>query len=589
MILQQRYSRQDSSSSHSSSSHHESFKDHRISTERLNADQIRRRGSHSGSHSSQATTPGYSSSPSFQTGLGRRESFEMPPRSFESPRLHRTHSAVHRSESTHSGGLPARSGSYRYVDVRMREDSPVYSRDDSYLYQGHGHYARGGGYHRGSGSDRDYVYASRSETYTPPFRHDSFTPPPLHSREGSFHDSIHSREGSFHDQHERLYSPASVQSSQSSSGYRQDNLYSPVLHLSKHEPDRTSNYSPVGGSQTPTRELSSERVYSPVIVGTKDECLAFSQDIVCQQQGGHGSPAASKPKLRFPRTNPTYVGVNRRDGNTAYKKINVDQQPPIETGAPDNVVNTAAMQTSQIHPEYFDTSYYRQERSDSDGSYSSSRVVPQERKDSQVSHSSFRNRDLSDSQSSQGSTRNMSDVQSEGSLRNMQDSAVSFQDSISSRGSSKSFSADKDSLERRNLNNQFTLSNDNQESETVEKEDSDEDSEPEYANLPTDNTPIKIDNMSGTKLTGTTTIIPEFIRNNIEENNLKNVLRERNSNEVYNEDVRNGDTFLNYDIKTSINGTANEDDDHHVVLDLMQSSQYSEGKNIWAMLCEKGS
>ncbi|XP_053384441.1 rho GTPase-activating protein 39-like isoform X3 [Mercenaria mercenaria] len=584
-----RYSRQDSSSSLSSSGHYDSFKD-RATGERASAEQIRRRGSHSGSHSSHSSTQaGYSSSPSFQSGIGRRESYEMLPRGVDSPRLQRTHSAVHRSESTHSGGLPTRSSSYRYPESRMRDESPHYARDDSYIYQGHGHgFSRGAAYHRGSGSDKEYMYASsRSETYTPPNRHDSFTPPPLHSREGSFHDSIHSREGSVHD-HERLYSPVTVQSSNSSSSYRQDNLYSPVLNMSRQEVERSSQFSPVNtGTPTPTRELQTDRMYSPVIPqsGSRDECLAFSQDILCQQQGGHVSPSPSKPKLRFPRTNPTYIGVNRRDGNTAYKKINVEQAL-LEPGASEGQGDSAAMQTSQIHPEYFETNFYRHERSDSDGSYSSGRLGP-DRKDSQVSHS-LRSRELSDSQSSQGSIRNMSDVQSEGSLRNMQDSAVSFQDSISSRGSNKSY-PDRDYKERTS-DNQFSHVTNNQYLQNTSKDvGDDEDSEPEYANLPNIPPPMKIEEITNTKVTELAQI-PKFHLN--DENNLKNVLKERNSNieiSEFNDDLRNGDGSVTLELTRELNGTAededdeeeedDDDDDDHMI-DLMQSSQFSEDQGF---------
>jgi hypothetical protein len=322
-------------------------------------------------------------------------------------------------------------------------------------------------------------------------------------------------------------------------------------------------------------------MYSPVIPqsGSRDECLAFSQDILCQQQGGHVSPSPSKPKLRFPRTNPTYIGVNRRDGNTAYKKINVEQAL-LESGATEGQGDGAGMQTSQIHPEYFETNYHGHERSDSDGSYSSGRMGP-ERKDSQVSHT-LRSRELSDSQSSQGSIRNMSDVQSEGSLRNMQDSAVSFQDSISSRGSNKSY-PDRD-FKDRTSDNQFSHVTNNQYLQNTSKEvEDDDDSEPEYANLPNDSPPMKIEEITNTKVTELAQI-PKFHLN--DENNLKNVLKERNSNieiSEFNDDLRNTDGSVTLELTRELNGTAvheededDEDGDDHMI-DLMQSSQFSEG------------
>lgn len=557
--------------------------------ERISADQIRRRGSHTGSHSSHSSNQGgYCSSPSFQTGLVRRDSFEMSPHMMDSPRLQRTHSAVQHSESSHSAGLPTRSGSYRYPEPKYREPSMnMYARDDSYLYGAPGF--QRGVYHRGSGSgsDKEYMYGSHSETYTPPVRPEQFSPQSLHSRENSFHDSVHSHESSLQDHHEHLYSPVSVQSSHSSNN-RQEELYSPVLNMSRPEHERRG-FSPINaGTPTPTREMQTERMYSPVIPSShEDQCLAFSQDILCQQQGGHASPSPSKPKLRFPRTNPTYIGVNKRDGSAGYKKINVDQSSHLsDSGASDGQpVNTSAMQTSQIHPEYFDNSFLRRERSDSEASYSSNRVYRMEHKDSHTSPSSLRlrdrelDRDLSDSQSSQGSVRNMSDVQSEGSLRNMQDSAVSFQDSISSRGSTKSFGADRD-VKDRNKDNQFSHVSNNQYLQDTSKDSNDDESEPEYANIPPP-PPMKIEEISDTKVTDFSPQIPKFHLN--DENNLKNVLKERNSNieiSEFSDDLRNGDG-VTLELLREVNGSGEEgydDESDDQVIDLMQSSQMSEGK-----------
>ncbi|XP_052240509.1 rho GTPase-activating protein 39-like isoform X4 [Dreissena polymorpha] len=579
-----RYSRQDSSSSLSSSGHYDSYKEQRTSAERINAaDQLRRRGSHSSSQSS--THAGYSSSPSFQSGLGRRESFEMSPKLVDSPRLGRTQSAVHRSESTHSSGcLPARSGSYRFPDSRIREEpSHGYARDDSYLFQGHGAgVLRSGGYHRGSGSDKEYVYSSRSETYTPPNKpNDSFTPP-LHSRQNSFQGSIHSHESSVHDHHEQLYSPVSVQSSQSSN-YRQENLYSPVMNMSRKDVDQT-RFSPInGGTPTPTRDLQGhgDRMYSPVIPGSRGDepCLAFSQDILCQQQGGHVSPSPSRPKLRFPRTNPTYVG--KRDGNPGYRKLSSDQQYLSDSGASDTpTVSSSAMQTSQIHPEYFETGFYnRAERSDSDTSHSSPRIGGIECKDIRTSLPlRERDRELSDSQSSQGSVRNMSDVQSEGSLRNMQDSAVSFQDSISSKGSNRSFHGDSkeqtsDILFSNIVNNQYFSQ---EPSRNLEE---DEDSEPEYANILNIPPPLKFNDVSDKKVTETTPV-PKYNFNN--ENHFRNVLKERNSNIEQGEvpaKVRQSDGSVTLELSSAsdINGKGGDESyEEDQGIDPMQSSQYSE-------------
>lgn len=241
------------------------------------------------------------------------------------------------------------------------------------------HYAYAQPNRQGSFSEREIQYGSRSDTYTPPSRHDTYTPPLGHSR----------KEG-----------------------------YVPDLH---------------------------ERLYSPVLPGASrgEECIAFSQDIVNQQ--GNLSPLPHKPKPRsFPRTNPAYVGVPKRDGLTAYKRINVENQTPCEQVSVQDVspYGTPTFQMAQPPQEYVDGYYFKPDRSDSDASYSSIRAYRHDRTDSQASQSS-RNRDLSDSQSSQGSLRNVSDMHSShGSLRAMHDSALSFQDSMSSKGSGKSMEQD---------------------------------------------------------------------------------------------------------------------------------------------------
>ncbi|XP_064600036.1 rho GTPase-activating protein 39-like isoform X2 [Liolophura sinensis] len=228
-------------------------------------------------------------------------------------------------------------------------------------------------------------------------------------------------------------------------------------------------YTSTSGSETygPAREP-----YRP------EEYIAFSQDIVHQQ--GDVSPIPhsllSKPKLRsFPRTNPAYVGVHRRDGQTAYKRINVDQQSlGYESGGQgDQGVSHQGVQASNMgeYPEMYGH-YFRHERSDSDTSHSSNRGYRHDRTDSQTSHSSSRNREHSDSHSSQGSLRNMSDTHSsQGSLRNMQDSAVSVHDSLSSKGSSRTSNEHDLPLERAG-------------SQMSHRSASVSNSEPEYANLP---------------------------------------------------------------------------------------------------------
>ncbi len=162
-----------------------------------------------------------------------------------------------------------------------------------------------------------------------------------------------------------------------------------------------------------------------------------------------------RPKPRaFPRTNPAYVGVHRRDGAPSYKKIN------IETSAPPTAIYNQRFYEAHAHPPphpSFETMglhtthtstagiqaggqsiyhgehdprhllYGRHERSDSDTSHSSYGRVPSEMTDSLISQSSGQMKvsssqrgDHSDSHSSQGSLRNIPDSHSsQGSLRSV--------------------------------------------------------------------------------------------------------------------------------------------------------------------------
>ncbi|XP_069133981.1 rho GTPase-activating protein 39-like isoform X7 [Argopecten irradians] len=209
---------------------------------------------------------------------------------------------------------------------------------------------------------------------------------------------------------------------------------------------RSESYTPPIGMNPETfmHDLH-ERLYSPGLSSASSshgepECIPFSQDIVNQQ--GNVSPSPLKPKTRsFPRTNPAYVGVPKRNGTPSvmYKRLNVEQQMSENHPAEPMTYSSAGI---QIAPgDYVDNYYYPHERSDSEASHSSTRAIKHERNDSQTSHSS-RNRELSDSQSSQGSSRNTSDIHSsQGSLRlqHTHDSTISFQDSVSSRSSARSF------------------------------------------------------------------------------------------------------------------------------------------------------
>ena len=141
-----------------------------------------------------------------------------------------------------------------------------------------------------------------------------------------------------------------------------------------------------------------------------------------------------RPKQRaFPRTNPAYVGLNRREGAPSYKRINIEQ-PQAPTAiynqrfygaqSPPNTDNAAAYAHEGQQQRGF-------ERSDSDASHSSYGMNRVLLKDAAMSSSYYKPagsggggggapfRELHDSHSSQGSLR-------------------TFGDSLSSQGSAKS-------------------------------------------------------------------------------------------------------------------------------------------------------
>ncbi|KAK2154868.1 hypothetical protein LSH36_255g02019 [Paralvinella palmiformis] len=153
-----------------------------------------------------------------------------------------------------------------------------------------------------------------------------------------------------------------------------------------------------------------------------------------------------RPKPRaFPRTNPAYVGVHRRDGQPSYKRINIEQhQPPtaiynqrfynahVQYGIEPPSMQSAAMQTSQtFFADLSDRLALRHERSDSDTSHSSYGIsrLQHDMTDSMISQGSGLTagrqslastcKDThSDSHSSQGSLRGVPDsLSSQGSLR----------------------------------------------------------------------------------------------------------------------------------------------------------------------------
>ena len=236
------------------------------------------------------------------------------------------------------------------------------------------------------------------------------------------------------------------------------------------------------GSQDMYSSDINERIYSSgMSSGPEGECIPFSQDIAHQQGSVSPSLVSQKPRS-FPRTNPAYVGVPKRNGSTAYKRINVEQQAVNydPTYAEPKSYSAAGMQVAP--KDYTENYYYPHEPSDSDTSHSSIRAVRHERADSVASHSS-RNRE-SDSHSSQGSFKQPSaEVNASNSSLRMQpmkvDPSASFHESISSRGSERSLQDLRESVhERLSAPIPPQLVN-SQIQEPVS-----DDSEPDYANVP---------------------------------------------------------------------------------------------------------
>ena len=166
-----------------------------------------------------------------------------------------------------------------------------------------------------------------------------------------------------------------------------------------------------------------------------------------------------RPKIRsFPRTNPAYVGVHRRDGQPSYKKVNIENIPPATTPVynqcfydahPPPLYDPGSPPPGSFqatHTYDFDTrGQYRAavERSDSDTSHSSfglarlqqdiTNTCSQASQAFSLRHTPTHQRAATDSQSSQGSLHVHQDSHSSaGSLRVQdisQDSGSSQQNS----------------------------------------------------------------------------------------------------------------------------------------------------------------
>ncbi|KAK2177454.1 hypothetical protein NP493_597g01042 [Ridgeia piscesae] len=195
---------------------------------------------------------------------------------------------------------------------------------------------------------------------------------------------------------------------------------------------------------------------------TRDDMMGYGRDISSQYTDVSQITAVQvtpRPKIRsFPRTNPAYVGVHRRDGQQSYKKVNIDQtQPPTaiynqcfyeahpppsyDPGSPP----AGSFQTTQPY-EFDDRGQHHMaiERSDSDTSHSSYGLARLQQDMTMTNSQGTQAYSLrhtprhaaTDSQSSQGSLRVQRDSHSSaGSLRSDRVQDVS-QDSGSSQQSS---------------------------------------------------------------------------------------------------------------------------------------------------------
>ncbi|KAK7479802.1 hypothetical protein BaRGS_00028982, partial [Batillaria attramentaria] len=374
-----RYARQDSTSSHSSSSGRQDASDSHPS---INGELHRR-----GSHSSQSTqSDGLPFAP-LPRSIARRDSFEMPQRTIiDSPRPQRSRS-LHKTTS----------------------DSGMVGRHSA------------GVQHGGMAGDPQNFQRQGSFDSRPRQQATGMTE--SHSRQSSLGDSP-SRQPAYGDTPTTARKSSLQEMGTQGSQFPPEGFPASLVYV---RPD--TYHQEVPGSVVPRME----RVYSPDLRAGREEYLAFSQDIAGQQGSASPLPGIHKSKPRaFPRTNPTCI---RREGQTGFKRDGASAgmpgyDVPYPQQDPSLFSSTTGIHTSQSYsssdtPDNY--GYYRHERSDSDTSHSSSRVMAyrpdRAPSDGQIMYS--RMRELSDSQSSQGSLRNMSDTHSsQGSLRNLQDSAV---------------------------------------------------------------------------------------------------------------------------------------------------------------------
>ncbi len=323
---------------------------------------------------------------------------------------------------------------------------------------------------------------------------------------------------------------------------RRDSVESPQRSLESPRPQRTlaMDLHTHRGSldNVPTRILYKHDGYS------QDDLIGYARETSPRGGSGPGYQDVSqitavqvtpRPKPRaFPRTNPAYVGVHRRDGVPSYKKIN------IETSAPPTAIYNQRFYEAHAHPPphpSFDIGmqtstasiqaghgdhdvsgrhllYGRHDRSDSDTSHSSYGRIPSEMTDSLVSQSSgqikggggslgggggggsssHRDHSHSDSHSSQGSLRNIPDSHSsQGSLRSGHERDHMHEVSSSSHSSPRhQFNNNLENntahvtVDNKNIKGRVNKSKQKQQQQQQEQAHAlaRHNSEPDYANLP---------------------------------------------------------------------------------------------------------
>ena len=317
---------------------------------------------------------------------------------------------------------------------------------------------------------------------------------------------------------------------------RRDSVESPQRSLESPRPQRTlaMDLHTHRGSldNVPTRILYKHDGYSQDdLIGYAHETSPRGYQDVSQITAVQVTP---RPKPRaFPRTNPAYVGVHRRDGAPSYKKINIETSTPptaiynqrfYEAHAhppPHPNFDTIGMQTSTASIQAGQPSYHgdhdggrhllygRHDRSDSDTSHSSYGRIPSEMTDSLISQSSGqikggggsssqRDHSHSDSHSSQGSLRNMPDSHSsQGSLRSGHERDHVHEVSSSSHSSPRhqfnnnleltsSHTIDNKNVKTSNVNNKSKHAKHHQQQHHHQQQRAltRHNSEPDYANLP---------------------------------------------------------------------------------------------------------